>query len=97
LKVTQIKLIEIEPTLELGIGGEQKLESAIKDEAIDVVGSDSTTNAIGGLKELDADTGGTQRARTCQSGEPGPDNHHVFVHALEATNCKSDTSISRRP
>jgi len=53
-----------------------------------VVGTNSTTHAVGGLNDLNANTGGGQGASTGQSGESSSDDNDVIVHALEDTDCE---------
>jgi hypothetical protein len=53
-----------------------------------VVGTNSTTHVVGGLNDLNANTGGSQGAGTGQSGKSSSDDNDVFVHALEDTDCE---------
>jgi hypothetical protein len=88
LKLSQVELIKVEPAIQLWIGSEQNLKATIKDEAVDVVGTNSATHFVGGLKELNANTGGSQGAGTGQSSQASSNDYDVFVHAFEDTDCE---------
>jgi hypothetical protein len=63
------------------------LKAAIEKKAVDMVGTHTTTHAVGGLEDLDTNAGCSQGSCTGQTGESSSNDHNVFVHALHATDC----------
>jgi hypothetical protein len=53
-----------------------------------VVGTNSAAHFVGGLKELNANTGGSQGAGTGQSSQASSNDYNIFVHAFEDTDCE---------
>jgi hypothetical protein len=85
LELSQVELIKVEPAIQLWVGRKQNLKATIKNEAVDAVGTNSATDAIGGLNHLNANTGGSQGASTGQSGKACSNDYDVFVHPVEVT------------
>ena len=64
----------VEHPLRLGVAGVVHLEAAVQRDVVDEVGADPPTDGIRRLMHLDLDPGGTQVARTGQSGQAGTDD-----------------------
>ena len=66
--------------MQLGVGGQHHLETAIEEEPVDLVGADATTDAVRGLDDDGVHAGPVQGDRAREAGEAGPDHDDRRAH-----------------
>lgn len=67
----------VEEGLSFRVGGDEDLEPAIEEEAVDEVGADTATNAVGGFKEEEWDVFGAEvggGGQACQASSDDDDS-----------------------
>jgi hypothetical protein len=69
--------LHIKLTLELGVGGEHDLKTAIENETVYMIGANSTTDAVGSFKYLHITTSSGEMSCGTQSGEASTDNGNI--------------------
>ncbi len=90
-KFSKVELIKVEPAIQLWVGRKQNLKTTIKNEAVDVVGTNSATDVIGSLNHLNANSGSDQGTSTRQSGKTCSHDYDIFVHPVEVTDYELPT------
>ena len=77
LEALQVELVDAKLMVRFGACGEQHLETAVEEKAVDGIGPDSTTDRIGSFEDLDVEPALVQEPRTREPGKPAANDDHV--------------------
>ena len=94
----QIEGLVIQHPCRLGVGGEQNLEAAIAEEALDAVRLDSTTEPILRFQQLKRRARAMKLDRTTKTRDSAAHNDHIIFlsHFLDRSNERLDLLERRR-
>src|SRR5690349_21261947 len=77
VEAPQVQLVDAELMVGFRACGEQHLETAVEEEAVDGLGPDSTTDRIGSFENLDVDPTVVQEPRAREPGKSPANHDHV--------------------
>ena len=70
----EVKGLVVEEVLGFGVGGDEDLEAAVEEEAVDNVGADAAAHGVGGFEEEEGDVAGVEVGGGGEAGESGADD-----------------------
>lgn len=74
VELLEVEGLIIEELLGFRVGGDEDLEAAVEEEAVDNVGADASSDGVGGFQEEEGDVLGVQVGGGGESGEARADD-----------------------
>lgn len=75
VELLEIQGLIIEELLGFGIGGDEDLEAAVQEEAVDNVGADAASDGVGSFEEEEGDVVGVEVGGGGKTGEASADDN----------------------